>query len=287
MGRSRFATTPRLLGGLVAAGACLALASGASGASVGGDAGDNRLNGSTTGDLLRGLAGSDVLRSLEGNDRLVGGTGNDRLRAGTGQDTLIAGDGNDVLDGGRGLDSFDAGPGDDTIEAADGVAELIRCGPGNDTARVDLLDAVDESCESSSVSGVRGTGADLFWSGLIPRRIGTANVDGSGVDRNLVRAFGLSVFTGVAADNRHVHWVDFATGRIMRARHNGTGVRALVRGLGVASIHDVAVDDQYVYWTNAERSLIGERGSTAGKRTSGSSSSRRARSRPGWRCLAT
>lgn len=82
-------------------------------------------------------------------------------------------------------------------------------------------------------------------------------MDGSGVDRNLVRAFGLSVFTGVAADNRHVHWVDFATGRIMRARHNGTGVRTLVRGLGVASIHDVAVDDQYVYWTNAERSLIG------------------------------
>ena len=92
MGRSRFATTPRLLGGLVAAGACLALASGASGASVGGDAGDNRLNGSTTGDLLRGLAGSDVLRSLEGNDRLVGGTGNDRLRADTLHTTLLPGD---------------------------------------------------------------------------------------------------------------------------------------------------------------------------------------------------
>jgi len=53
---------------------------------------------------------------------------------------LAGGGGDDGLNGGQGLDAFDAGPGRDLVEARDGTRETVRCGPGQDTARVDAAD---------------------------------------------------------------------------------------------------------------------------------------------------
>jgi len=106
----------------------------------------------------------------ESADTLTGGASADRLEGGAGNDTLVGGDGNDVLRGGAGVDSMDGGAGDDTFvvvgdisgggkvdsaadtaalgfpltnlngkdlnEDADGAAEIIRGGDGDDTLYV-------------------------------------------------------------------------------------------------------------------------------------------------------
>lgn len=69
--------------------------------------------------------------SSGGNDRLAGGAGDDRLV------------------GGAGRNVYSAGPGSDRILARNGVRDLIDCGSGRDTARVDRHDRV-RACESVS-----------------------------------------------------------------------------------------------------------------------------------------
>ncbi len=70
----------------------------------------DRLSGTPFLDFLFGRAGDDVLRGLAGRDTLVGGTGRD------------------VLDGGDGAD---------TIDARDGRRDIVRGGPGRDSALLD------------------------------------------------------------------------------------------------------------------------------------------------------
>ncbi len=111
-----------------------------------------------------------LLIGTESADTLTGGDTADRLEGGAGNDTLIGGDGNDVLRGGADVDMMDGGAGDDTFvivgdvsgggkvdsaadttalgfpltnlngkdlnEDADGAAEIIRGGDGNDTLYV-------------------------------------------------------------------------------------------------------------------------------------------------------
>jgi Ca2+-binding RTX toxin-like protein len=93
------------------------------------------------------VASNDILDGEQGNDTIDAGPGDDELVGDEGNDDLKGGDGNDKLNGGPGLDAFDGGNGDDTIDAADGVAEKVACGAGNDTAVVDQLDEVVD-CES-------------------------------------------------------------------------------------------------------------------------------------------
>ncbi|MCG8542614.1 MAG: peroxidase, partial [Alphaproteobacteria bacterium] len=64
---------------------------------IGGDNGDNVLDGSDGRDLLLGERGDDVLTGNGHEDQLVGGRGSD---------TLDGGSGDDVLEGGRGGDTF-------------------------------------------------------------------------------------------------------------------------------------------------------------------------------------
>ncbi len=71
---------------------------------------DDRVTGTPFLDFLVGKAGDDVLRGLAGRDRLTGGVGRD------------------VLEGGEGADM---------IVARDGRRDVLRGGPGNDSARVD------------------------------------------------------------------------------------------------------------------------------------------------------
>ncbi len=65
------------------------------GDALGGDLGDNE---------IQGFGGNDTINGAQGNDMLLGGTGNDSVLGGAGDDELWGGLGNDTLDGGAGRD---------------------------------------------------------------------------------------------------------------------------------------------------------------------------------------
>lgn len=59
---------------------------------------------------------------------------------------VSAGSGNDTLIGTAHADLLDGGTGDDVIDARDGIADVVRCGAGDDTATLDAVDQVS-GCE--------------------------------------------------------------------------------------------------------------------------------------------
>ena len=109
------------------------------------EAPDNLIGGSDS-DVIFGYGAGDVLRGGSGHDCLLGGSGNDTLRGDAGDDRLTGGSGRDVLTGGAGTNAYDAGSGTDVVNAANGRREPVRCGAGNDRARVDRRDRVS-GCE--------------------------------------------------------------------------------------------------------------------------------------------
>ena len=121
---------------------------------TGGEGNESLLRGSSEPDTIEGGPGNDVLRGQEANDVLDGGEGDDSLGGGGENDTMV---------GGPGADVFLGSSGNDLMLADDGVADLdLNGGPGNDTARVDVLDPEpvateivirpSESCEYDGVS---------------------------------------------------------------------------------------------------------------------------------------
>src|SRR4051794_28823162 len=138
--------------------------------------GDDTLAGGTGDDVLTANLGADVYRGGPGFDTLtfagytspvrvtLGGGADDgavgetddagadleRVDGGTGDDTLIGGDAGEILSGGAGADALDGGggadvllggAGDDAITARDGIADVVSCSDGTDSAVVDQLDA--------------------------------------------------------------------------------------------------------------------------------------------------
>ena len=91
-------------------------------------------------DRLVGTGSRDLLLGFGGRDTLLGRRGADCLRGGSGADRLVGGGGGDQLSG---------GPGSDRLLARDGRRDVIRCGAGRDSARVDGDDSV-RGCESVS-----------------------------------------------------------------------------------------------------------------------------------------
>ena len=105
-------------------GACMAVGGG----------GDDRLAGSSTGDLLAGGRGGDVLRGNGGRDTLHGGAGDDRIDGGAGADKLVGEAGDDQITGGADGDVylfFDQ----DGLQQ-DAVGEPL--GPGPDVLSLDF-----------------------------------------------------------------------------------------------------------------------------------------------------
>ena len=97
--------------------------------------------------LILALGGADRVRGGDGHDCLVGGTGGDRLRGEDGDDRLTGDSGGDVLSGGPGRNGLRRRFGNDRVEARNGRREVVRCGSGDDTARVDSNDQV-RGCET-------------------------------------------------------------------------------------------------------------------------------------------
>lgn len=118
--------------------------------------------------LVDGGGGPDTLISGGGSGpafELIGGLGDDVIQGsahrevitgGAGSDTITADGGIDIVEPGRGQDNVDGGSGDDTIDAGDGEVDQVRCGPGDDVARVDRIDIVETAtsvCETLVLSG--------------------------------------------------------------------------------------------------------------------------------------
>jgi Ca2+-binding RTX toxin-like protein len=168
-----------LAAGTVAASAATVAGTGAADTLVGAG-GDDRLRGLAGDDLLDGGAGNDDLSGGDGRDVAVyprasavhvtidnlandgeageqdnvqldvegvyGGDGSDRITGSDRANLLDGDDGDDVLDGGAGTDELHGGAGADRLLARDGMRDTLDCGPGDDVASVDTLDAV-RNCE--------------------------------------------------------------------------------------------------------------------------------------------
>lgn len=94
-------------------------------------------------EIIVGGSGNDVMGVSGGDHRLIGNDGSDQLTGGSGGDRLEGGAGPDALGGGLGVDAFFGGSENDFIEARDGVRDgVFSCGPGNDTAFLDLQDVL-------------------------------------------------------------------------------------------------------------------------------------------------
>jgi len=110
-----------------------------------------------SGSTILGLGGDDVVKGGDGDETIDGGAGADSVIGGRGNDTLTGGAGPDRIFGDN--DAGGCGPiicsiqsGSDTIEARDGERDVIDCGVGNDTARVDAADVVS-NCETVETGG--------------------------------------------------------------------------------------------------------------------------------------
>ncbi len=74
------------------------------------------------GDYLTGRGAGDDLNGQEGNDRIYGGYGDDWVKGGKHAD---------VVKGNLGNDRITGGSGNNTLRAADGMRDLIVCGPNS------------------------------------------------------------------------------------------------------------------------------------------------------------
>jgi Ca2+-binding RTX toxin-like protein len=107
----------------------------------------NPIRGTAGADQLAGTADGDRIRGLGGRDRVAGRAGDDCLSGGAGKDRLRGGADDDLVRGGRGSDRLSGGSGDDTIRSRGQARDLVRCGRGEDTAKVDRRDRT-RACES-------------------------------------------------------------------------------------------------------------------------------------------
>ncbi|MDQ3728087.1 MAG: S8 family serine peptidase [Actinomycetota bacterium] len=110
---------------------------------------ENLIQGTAGPDQLTGTAAGDRIKTLGGDDRAAGGDGDDCLIGGAGEDRLRGGAGTDKVRGGPDDDRLSGGKGDDAMKARGKGKDLVRCGPGTDTAKVDRKDRT-KGCETVS-----------------------------------------------------------------------------------------------------------------------------------------
>ncbi|MGR3378675.1 calcium-binding protein [Salipiger abyssi] len=156
-------------------------ASGGTGVTRSGDAGNNRLEGTDGADSLSGLAGNDTLIGLADNDTLSGGDGSDTLNGGDGDDFIFGGaseaDLRDVVYGGAGNDSIDGGYGNDELRG-DAGNDTILGGYGVDNVLGgDGDDQLTGQTWSDAIFG--GNGNDFINGGFGHDRVN----GGAGADR--------------------------------------------------------------------------------------------------------
>ena len=110
------------------------------GDTMAGGAGDDLLQAFDGDDIATGEDGIDVMTGGAGLDYLSGGLDEDLVYGGGGEDRLEGNGGADALIGGPGADGINGGPGADQAFAAEGGADVIDCGIGDDAVKVDATD---------------------------------------------------------------------------------------------------------------------------------------------------
>jgi Ca2+-binding RTX toxin-like protein len=98
---------------------------------------DNLPNDGVPGEADNVLLDTEDVYGTEGPDRLIGNHLENTLDGNGGEDQIV---------GGPGADGLFGGEGDDRIISRDGSTDRVECGPGFDTANVDVRDSVVE-CE--------------------------------------------------------------------------------------------------------------------------------------------
>lgn len=117
----------------------------------------NTISGANSADFIRGLGGNDTLYGRLGNDRIYGGDANDTIYGQPGDDVLNGENGNDKIITNDGRNQAFGAPGDDSITAVnDTQPDFINCGPGNDIARIQANDYVDDSQANTITAGTLG-----------------------------------------------------------------------------------------------------------------------------------
>jgi Ca2+-binding RTX toxin-like protein len=181
-----------VLGGMVLSGVVLAKKCGAS---CYGNNGDNILKGTNGKNEMHAMGGGDTVRGLGKPDDIYGDSGHDDLFGGPGGDRIYGGPGWDLVHGkknadklfetedrvasstahqkqriefgnNRKVDVLMGDSGDDTIRAKNGNRDIIRGGPGRDTAYVDGADKV-KGVEEKVVLKVCEDGIDNDGDGKI------------------------------------------------------------------------------------------------------------------------
>ena len=122
------------------------------GGGIGGEPPDSFAVNLATGQSSRTNNAGGNKDSLSDIEDVFTGDGADSLTGDGGPNNLISSDGNDTVVGGGGSDSLFGGTGDDSMQDRDGVRDRVDCGPGNDQALLDQIDAAS-SCEPPQAPG--------------------------------------------------------------------------------------------------------------------------------------
>jgi Ca2+-binding RTX toxin-like protein len=105
----------------------------------------------TCGGDLPLILGGPAGETLTGNpfaDAIAGSGGNDTIDGADGADKLCGGSGADQITGSGGADQIFGDAGNDAVFSLDTVAETVDCGPGQDTATIDLALDTAVDCET-------------------------------------------------------------------------------------------------------------------------------------------
>ena len=157
---------------------------------VTGGEGADKLRGGDGGDIVRGGANRDNISGGTGDDKLFGDQDNDTIYANKGVDESFGGDGNDQLwalaqgdvtsIGDAVGDTLHGENGNDTFHTRDNEVDHVDCGPGKDTAEIDLFDQIVDatpanpkgSCETRRIKApVKNEDKSREQAGVVARRL--------------------------------------------------------------------------------------------------------------------
>src|SRR5437763_16146924 len=92
--------------------------------------------------------------------------------------------------------------------------------------------------------------AFIYWTRLGATPIGRANNDGSGVNRNFIKAARYP--EDITVDGSHVYWADYASGASGRADLDGSAPDPAFIATAGHRPEGLAVDSGHGHWTSAD-----------------------------------
>ncbi|SUD13197.1 calcium binding hemolysin protein [Aquipseudomonas alcaligenes] len=215
--------------------------------------GNDRIFGSTQGDVIAALAGNDIVQGFDGSDRLAGNEGNDQLLGDNGNDWLDGGSGNDTLTGGRGDDTylFGTGHGVDVLDNYDdtqGRQDRIVFDETITPASVDLKrvgnDLLIHTSPTDTIKVTKHFQSDGLGAYAVQEIV---FADGTRWDSAFIRTF---ILQGTAGDDSIVA---FSTDDTLTGQggddtlSGGMGHDRLVGGVGNDTLSGDAGNDLYVF----------------------------------------